>query len=156
MHLDFLRPMYDEIGDYVSVYTDTDRSSEHANDDIAVRWQHARQQLAQAGAGEESLQAVAEVTSDPDRTSTATVAIGPRDSDIAASPNELLELGLTENQILSERADSALVRAAVRTDAELHFLSPDLVQRGDPTADGGIAMPRDGVAAAFRFSLEEG
>jgi Bacterial archaeo-eukaryotic release factor family 2 len=377
VHLDFLRPMYDEIGDYVSVYIGTDRSSEHANDDIAVRWQHAREQLAQAGADEETLQAVAEVISDPDRvaqgqavfarhgavtfaaaldgpprreiarfaplphlmpllaqhrppiphlrvsatrtggeivavggsgkvwrdwvagqqwpvhkakvggmsqdryqrddedtwnenakelateaakvaasigaghvvvggdvrartmfvshlpkllresavvvddevtadsqtlagaadhaltgwaesearerfddwqakrahslgvdglgrtmaafrdgqvadlfladdpTSTATAAIGPRDSDIAASPNELLELGLTEDQILSDRADAALVRAAVRTDAELHFLPASLVQRGDPTADGGIAMPRDGVAAAFRFSLEE-
>ena len=40
---------------------------------------------------------------------------------------------LTEDQILSDRADSALVRAAVRTDAELHFLPADLVQRGDPT-----------------------
>ena len=377
MHLDFLRPMYDEIGDYASVYTDTDRSSEHANDAIAVRWRHAREQLAQAGADGETLQAVAEVISEPDRvaqgqavfarhgtvtfaaaldgpprreiarfaplphlmpllaqhrppiphlrvsatrtggeiiavggsgevwrdwvagqqwpvhkakvggwsqdkyqrddedtwnenakelaaeaakvaasigaghvvvggdvrartmfvghlpkllresavvvdeevtadsptlagaadralagwaetearqrfddwqakrahgrgvdgldramaafrvgqvaelfladdpTSTATAAIGPRDSDIAATPNELLDLGLAENQILSDRADAALVRAAVRTDAELHFLPADVVQRGDPTADGGIAMPRDGVAAAFRFSLEE-
>jgi hypothetical protein len=377
VHLDFLRPLYDEIGDYVSVYLDTDRSSEHANDDIAVRWQHAREQLAQAGASGESLQAVAEVISDPDRvaqgqavfarngavtfaaaldgpprreiarlaplphlmpllaqhrppiphlrvsatrvggeivavggsgkvwrdwvagqqwpvhkakvggmsqdrfqrddadtwdenakelaaeaakmaaginaghvvvggdvrartlfinhlpkllresavvvddevtadsqviagaadralagwaeaeararfddwqshrahgrgvdglartmaafrdgqisdllllddpTSVAAAYIGPRDADIAASPNELLEVGLTGDQILTDRADAALVRAAVRTDAELHFLPADLVQRGDPTADGGISMPRDGVAAAFRFSLEE-
>src|ERR1700690_3565852 len=59
--------MYDEIGDYVSVYLDTNRSSEHANDDIAVRWQHARQQLAQAGASEESLQAGAEVITAPAR-----------------------------------------------------------------------------------------
>jgi hypothetical protein len=71
VHLDFLRPLYDEIGDYVSVYTDTDRSSEHANDDIAVRWQHAREQLAGAGASEDSLQAVAEVISDPDRVARA-------------------------------------------------------------------------------------
>jgi len=377
VHLDFLRPLYDEIGDYVSVYLDTDRSSEHANDDIAVRWQHARQQLAQAGASEETLQAVAEVISDAGRvahgqavfarngavtfaaaldgpprreiarlaplphlmpllaqhrppiphlrvsatrvggeivavggsgrvwrdwvagqqwpvhkakvggmsqdkfqradeetwnenakelateaakmaaeinaghvvvggdvrartlfvshlpkllresavmvddevtadsqvlasaadralagwaesearerfdnwqaerahgrgvdglsrtmagfrdgqvadlfllddpTSTATALIGPRDSDIAVSPNELLELGLTESQILTDRADAALVRAIVGTDSELHFLPADLVQRGDPTADGGISMPRDGVAAAFRFSVEE-
>ena len=377
MHLDFLRPMYDEIGDYVSVYTGTDRASEHANDAIAIRWEHAREQLAQAGASAESLQAVAEVISDPDRvaqgqavfarhgavtfaaaldgpprreiarfaplphlmpllaqhrppiphlrvsatrtggeivaiggsgkvwrdwvagqtwpvhkakvggmsqdsyqrsdeetwnenakelateaakvareigaahvvvggdvrartlfvdhlpkllrasavvvddevtadsqvlagaadralagwaesearerfdawqaerahgrgvdglgrtmaafrdgqiadlfladdpTSTATALIGPGDSDIAVSPNELLERGLAENQILTDRADSALVRAAVRTDSELHFLPADLVQRGDPTADGGIAAPRDGVAAALRFSVEE-
>jgi hypothetical protein len=90
-----------------------------------------------------------------DPTSVATAYIGPRDADIAASPNELLEVGLTEDQILTDRADAALVRAAVRTDAELHFLPADLVQRGDPTADGGISMPRDGVAAALRFSVEE-
>lgn len=376
MHLDFLRPLYDEIGDYVSVYTDTDRSSEHANDEIAVRWQHAREQLAEAGASEDSLQAVAEVISDPDRvaqgqavfarngavtfaaaldrpprreiarlaplphlmpllaqhrppiahlrisatrvggeivavggsgkvwrdwvagqqwpvhkakvggmsedkfqrsdeetwnsnakalateaakiardisaghvvvggdvrartllvnhlpkllresavivddevtadsqvlasaadralagwaesearqrfddwqtqrahgrgvdgldralaafrdgqvsdllllddpSSTATALVGPRDGDVAATANELLELGLTEDQIRTDRADAALVWAVVRTDAELHFLPDDLVQRGDPTADGGITMPRDGVAAAFRFSIE--
>ena len=50
---------------------------------------------------------------------------------------------------------ASFTRAAARTDAELHFLPADLVQRGDPTADGGISVPRDGVAAAFRFSLEE-
>jgi Bacterial archaeo-eukaryotic release factor family 2 len=377
VRLDFLRPLYDEIGDYVSVYTGTDRSSEDANDAIATRWRHAREQLSQAGASEESLQAVAEVISDPDRvaqgqavfarhgavtfaaaldgpprreiarlaplphlmpllaqhrppiphlrvsatrtggeivavggsgrvwrdwvagqqwpvhkakvggmsedrfqrsdeetwnenaktlateaakvaaeinaghvvvggdvrartlfinhlpkllresavvvddevtadsqvlagaadralagwaesesrqrfddwqaerahgrgvdglaqvmaafrdgqvadlflvddpTSTATALIGPGNNEIAASADELLEWGLAENQIHSDRADAALVRAIARTDAELHFLPTDLVQRGDPTADGGITMPRDGVAAAFRFSLEE-
>jgi hypothetical protein len=378
VHLDFLRPMYDEIGDYVSVYLDTDRQHVDSADVIAVRWGHAREQLAQAGASEESLQAVAEVISAPERvakgqavfasrgtvtfaatldqpprreiarlaplphlmpllaqhrppiphlrvsatrvggeivavggsggewrdwvagqqwpvhkasvggwsqdsyqrddedtwdknakelateaakvataigashvvvggdvrartmfvnhlpkllresavvvddevtadsqtlataagraltgwaesearerfdawqagrahgrgadglaramaafregqisdllllddpTSTATAFIGPGDSDIAASASELLEAGLTESQILTDRADAALVRAVVRTDAELHFLPADLVQRGDPSADGGISMPRDGVAAAFRFSLESG
>jgi hypothetical protein len=90
-----------------------------------------------------------------DPTSTATAVIGPRDSDIAVLPNELLELGVTEGQIRTDRADAALVRAIVRTDAELHFLPADLVQRGDPSADGGISVPRDGVAATFRFSVEE-
>jgi hypothetical protein len=377
VHLDFLRPMYDEIGDYVSVYLDTDRRQDDAVDTIAIRWGHARGALAQAGASEESLQAVAEVISDPGRrgqgqavfacrgtvtfaaaldgpprraiarlaplphlmpllaqhrppiphlrvsatktggeivavggsggewrdwvagqqwpvhkaegggwsqeryqrsaeetwdenakmlatevakmageigaghvvvagdvqarvllvnhlpkllresavivdeevtadsqvmaaaagralagwadrearerfdawqaerahgrgvdglgpamaafrdgqvadllladdpTSTATALIGPGDNEIAASVGELLDWGLAENQILHDRADAALLRAIVRTDAELHFVPADLVQRGDPTADGGIAVPRDGVAAAFRFSLEE-
>jgi Bacterial archaeo-eukaryotic release factor family 2 len=378
VHLDFLRPLYDEIGDYVSVYLDTDRRQDNATDTIAVRWGHARGALVQAGASEESLQAVAEVISDPGRvgqgqavfarhgsvsfaatldgpprrpiarlaplphlmpllaqhrppiphlrvsatktggeivavggsgsewrdwvagqqwpvhktsvggwsqdryqrsveetwdenaktlaaevvkvageigagrvvvagdvrartllvnhlpkllresavvvdeevtadsqvlaaaadralsdwadseardrfddwlgerahgrgvdglgpamaafrdgqvadlflvddpTSTATALIGPGDNDIAASVDELLEWGLAESQILSDRADAALVRAIARTDAELHFLPADMVERGDPTADGGITMPRDGVAAAFRFSLEGG
>jgi hypothetical protein len=378
MHLDFFRPMYEEIGDYVSVYLDTDRRADNAVDVIAVQWGHAREQLAQAGASEESLQAVAEAISDPgqvgqgqavfasrgtvtfaaaldrpprraiarlaalphlmpllaqhrppiphlrvsatktggeivavggsggewrdwftgrqwpvhqsegggwsqeryqrsveetwdenaktlatevakvardigaghvvvagdvqarvllvnhlpkllresvvivdeevtadsqvmaaaagralegwaesearerfdhwqtqrahshgvdglgpamaafrdgqvadllladDPTSTATALVGPGDSDIAASRQELLDLGLAEDRIFSDRADAAILRAIVCTDAELHFLPADLVQRGDPTADGGIAMPRDGVAATLRFSIEGG
>jgi Bacterial archaeo-eukaryotic release factor family 2 len=378
VHLDFLRPMYDEIGDYVSVYLDTNRQHVDSADVIAVRWGHAREQLAQAGASEESLQAVAEVINDPGRagqgqavfacrgtvtfaatldgpprreiarlaplphlmpllaqhlppiphlrvsatrtggeivavggsggewrdwvagqqwpvhkasvggwsqdsyqrddedtwdknakelateaakvataigashvvvggdvrartmfvnhlpkllresavvvddevtadsqtlataaeraltgwaesearerfdawqgerahgrgmdglgpvmaafrngqvadlflvddpTSTATALIGPGDSDIGASTSELVEWGVAENQIHRDRADAALLRAIVRTDAELHFLPADIAERGDPTADGGISMPRDGVAAALRFSLDGG
>jgi hypothetical protein len=91
-----------------------------------------------------------------DASSTATALIGPGDADIAASRDELLERGLAETQIFRDRADAAILRAIVRTDAELHFVPADLVQPGDPTASGGIAMPRDGVAAALRFSLEGG
>jgi hypothetical protein len=55
---------------------------------------------------------------------------------------------------VADRADAALVRAVVHTDAELHFLPVDLVEGGDPAACGGIADPRDGVCATLRFSLE--
>jgi len=378
VNLDFLRPLYDEIGDYVSVYLDTDRRHEDANQAVAVRWQHARQQLAQAGADEESLEAVAEVINDRDRAargqavfarhgtvtfagildgpprreiarlaplphlmpllaqhrppiphlrvsatraageivaiggsgsewrdwvagkdwpihkthvggwsqgryqrgaeetwdenakklaaevtrlagefgashvivagdvrarqltidhlpkllreaatqvgeevpvesqtvaeaadralsewadrearerfddwqtrrahgrgvdglglsmaafrdrqvddlflfddphSDATALIGRGDNELAVTREELTDWGLPEDQIFRDRADAALVRAIVRTDAELHFLPADLVQAGDPGARGGITMPRDGVAAALRFSLEGG
>ncbi len=91
-----------------------------------------------------------------DPSSTATALIGPGDNDLAVSRDELLEWGLTEDQILRDRADAAILRAVVCTDAELHFLPPDLVQRGDPGARGGIATPRDGVAASLRFPLDAG
>jgi hypothetical protein len=63
--LGFLRPLYDQIGDYVSVYLDTDRGHENALDAIELRWQAARQRLAGAGASRASLDAAAAVTGGP-------------------------------------------------------------------------------------------
>ncbi len=60
MDLDFLRPLYDGPGGYVSVYLDTARDHENAAREIAVRWQDARERLASAGADEPTLDAVAE------------------------------------------------------------------------------------------------
>jgi hypothetical protein len=65
VNLSFLRPLYDETGDYVSVYLDTDRSHENALTAIELRWNAARQRLAEAGAGQASLDAAAAVTGAP-------------------------------------------------------------------------------------------
>ena len=65
MNLSFLRPLYGEVGDYVSVYLDTDRSHENALTAIELRWQAARQRLAEAGASAASLDAAAAVTGGP-------------------------------------------------------------------------------------------
>lgn len=65
MKLGFLRPLYDEIGDYVSVYLDTDRIHENAAEAIGIRWRAARKRLAAVGASPASLEAVAEVIGDP-------------------------------------------------------------------------------------------
>jgi hypothetical protein len=89
-----------------------------------------------------------------DPTSTAPAWIGPAGYDLAASADELLELDVPGP--VADRADAALVRAVVHTDAELHFLPADLVETGDPAACGGIARPRDGVCATLRFSLDSG
>ena len=59
MKTQFLRPLYAEAGDWVSVYLDTSRTAENAADVIAVRWQDARAQLAAAGADGATLNAVA-------------------------------------------------------------------------------------------------
>jgi hypothetical protein len=65
VNLGFLRPLYGEIGDYVSVYLDTDRSHENALTAIELRWDAARRRLAEAGAGHDSLDAAAAVTGGP-------------------------------------------------------------------------------------------
>lgn len=89
-----------------------------------------------------------------DPSSTATAWIGRAGHDLAASQDELLEWGVAEPGL--DRADAAMVRAIVSTDAELHFLPADLAEAGDPAACGGMAHPRDGVCATLRFSLEGG
>lgn len=86
-----------------------------------------------------------------DPTSTAAAWIGPAGHDLAVSRDELLERNVPDP--VPDRADAALVRAVVLTDAELYFLPADLVETGDPAACGDIARPRDGVAATLRFSL---
>jgi Bacterial archaeo-eukaryotic release factor family 2 len=63
--LGFLRPLFGETGDYVSVYLDTDRSHENALTAIELRWNAARQRLAEAGAGPASLDAAAAVAGAP-------------------------------------------------------------------------------------------
>jgi hypothetical protein len=57
--LGFLRPVYDQIGDYVSVYLNTDREQEKALEAIDDRWRSAREGLLVAGASPASLDAVA-------------------------------------------------------------------------------------------------
>lgn len=49
MDLDFLRPLYDGTGGYVSVYLDTSRDHQNAAHEIAVRWADARERLVSAG-----------------------------------------------------------------------------------------------------------
>jgi Bacterial archaeo-eukaryotic release factor family 2 len=68
--LGFLRRLYDEIGDYVSVYLDTDKIHEkNSAEAIEIRWHDARRELATQGTGPASLDAVAEVVLDPDEVS---------------------------------------------------------------------------------------
>jgi Bacterial archaeo-eukaryotic release factor family 2 len=67
MDLQFLRPLYEQPGDYVSVYLDTSRDSEDAAHAVGLRWRAARERLAAAGAAADTLDAVAEVLTDPGR-----------------------------------------------------------------------------------------
>jgi Bacterial archaeo-eukaryotic release factor family 2 len=86
--------------------------------------------------------------------STARAWIGPAGSELAAGREELVDFGVPTP--VADRADAAIVRAVVTTNAELHFLPEDLVAAGDAAACGGIARPRDGVGATLRFSMANG
>jgi hypothetical protein len=69
MKLDFLRPLYDEIGGYVSVYIDTDRihrTHENAAQALELRWRAAKEKLTAAGASPATVNAVAQVVTDRD------------------------------------------------------------------------------------------
>jgi hypothetical protein len=65
MDLEFLRPLYEQFGDHVSVYLDTSRDHEDAAHEIDVRWRDAREQLASAGADAATLDAAGAVLTDP-------------------------------------------------------------------------------------------
>lgn len=65
MKLGYLRPLYDEVGDYISVYLETDRAHENAEEAIGLRWRAASEQLAWQGASPDSIAAVQEVFDDP-------------------------------------------------------------------------------------------
>ena len=69
MKLGFLRPLYQEFGDFVSVYIDTDRASENAAQAIGLRWRAAREQLEAAGASPETLDAAEDVFGDAEEAS---------------------------------------------------------------------------------------
>jgi len=61
MDLQFLRPLYEDVGGYVSVYLDTSLDAEDAARAIDLRWRSARERLARAGADEATLDALAPV-----------------------------------------------------------------------------------------------
>jgi len=84
MDLAFLRPLYDQFGDYVSVYTNTDRIRQDAREAIGLRWRNAREQLTGAGASQATLDAIAEVLTDPDEAS-AGRAVFARDGAVVFS-----------------------------------------------------------------------
>jgi release factor family 2 len=67
--LGFLRPLYEDFGDFVSVYLDTDRASEDAAHAIALRWRAAREELAGSGASPETLDAAEDVFTDAEEAS---------------------------------------------------------------------------------------
>jgi len=61
MDLQFLRPLYEGFGGYVSVYLDTSRDAEDPATAVDLRWRSARDRLASAGADDATLDALAGV-----------------------------------------------------------------------------------------------
>jgi hypothetical protein len=58
MNLDFLRPLFDQPGPWVSVYLDATRASENADHEVNLRWRGLRELLEQQGAEASTLDAV--------------------------------------------------------------------------------------------------
>ena len=76
MDLQFLRPLYEHFGGYVSVYLDTSRDSEDATGAVDLRWRSARERLASAGADHPTLDALATVMTDASRRAPGRAAFG--------------------------------------------------------------------------------
>jgi hypothetical protein len=74
-----------------------------------------------------------------DPSSTDRAWFGPAPADVAASEAELRERGVEE--IRTDRADAAIIRAMAATDAELHFV-PD-----------GEQAPSHGIGALLRYPV---
>lgn len=66
MRLDFLRPLYERAGPYMSVYLDTARDSETAGREVRLRWREAREKLESDGASVGVLDEVEELVTSPD------------------------------------------------------------------------------------------
>jgi release factor family 2 len=58
MRLDFLRPLYQDPGDYASLYLDASRTTEDAAELVALRWRAARERLADGGTDPATLDAL--------------------------------------------------------------------------------------------------
>jgi hypothetical protein len=76
MDLDFLRPLYDGTGGYVSVYLDTARDHQNAAHELEVRWGDARERLASAGADPATLDALGAAFADPEPATPGRAAFG--------------------------------------------------------------------------------
>lgn len=66
MRLDFLRPLYESLGGYVSIYLDTSRAVESGPHEAGLRWRAARQQLSGDGADQATLDAIENLLTEPD------------------------------------------------------------------------------------------
>ena len=64
MKLDFLRPLFERPGSWVSVYLDATRAGENADHAVALRWRGLREALSDQGADASTLDAVEEAVRD--------------------------------------------------------------------------------------------
>jgi hypothetical protein len=78
--LEFLRPLFERPGAWVSVYLDATRASENADHEVALRWRGLREDLARRGADAPTLDAVEAAVRDhptqPGRYGLAVFAVG--------------------------------------------------------------------------------
>jgi hypothetical protein len=87
MDLSYLRPLFTTPGPWASVYLDATRAEENAEHEIELRWRSLRTQLAAAGAGDATLDALQEaVTGGPHRPGRSGLAAFARATDVVVEP----------------------------------------------------------------------
>lgn len=79
-----LRPLYAGFGKYATVYLDTGRRAEDGAHAVELRWRAARAELADAGAREDTIEAIGEVLRDP-ALAAAGRAVFARDGEVAGT-----------------------------------------------------------------------
>ncbi|MCU7727085.1 Vms1/Ankzf1 family peptidyl-tRNA hydrolase [Actinoplanes sp. KI2] len=135
MNLDFLRPLFEHPGGWVSVYLDATRAGENADHEVTLRWRGLRENLTRHGAEVATLDAVEAAVRDhpiqPGRYGLAVFAVdgevamaqalpSPPPADVAYSEPLPHVLPLLEQR----RAEVPYVRVlADRTGADLDALS---------------------------------
>ncbi|GIF15003.1 Vms1/Ankzf1 family peptidyl-tRNA hydrolase [Actinoplanes teichomyceticus] len=141
MNLDFLRPLLDTPGSWVSVYLDATRAGENADHEVGLRWRAQRERLAGQGADPATLEAVdAAVRDHPYQPGRYGLAVFARDGEVAlvetlpAPPGvdeaDLAPLPHLMPLIRQRHAEVPYVRVLIdRTGAELDALSAGGVPR---------------------------
>jgi hypothetical protein len=87
MDLSYLRPLFTTPGPWASVYLDATRAEENAEHEIELRWRSLRAQLAAAGAGDATLDALQEaVTAGPHRPGQSGLAAFASGTDVVVEP----------------------------------------------------------------------
>ena len=126
MDLDFLRPLYEQAGDCVSVYLDTSRGNEEGVQQVELRWRDARARLASQGADEPTLDAVA-------------AAITPAGM---AAPGRAVFA--RDGRVLLTEALPAAPRREITRRAVLPHVMPLLAQRSPHVAHLRVTARHDG------------
>ncbi|RZU53927.1 hypothetical protein EV385_5862 [Krasilnikovia cinnamomea] len=84
MNLDFLRPLFDSPGSWVSVYLDASRAGENADHEVDLRWRALRERLTRQGADAATLDAVEyAVQNHPYQPGRYGLAVFARDGEVA-------------------------------------------------------------------------
>jgi hypothetical protein len=82
--LDFLRPLFERPGSWVSVFLDATRAGENAGHEVALRWRGLREQLTEQGADAATLDAVDRAVQDhPTQPGRYGLAVFATDGDVA-------------------------------------------------------------------------
>ncbi|GAA4609879.1 hypothetical protein BJY16_007552 [Actinoplanes octamycinicus] len=84
MNLDFVRPLVEHPGSWVSAYLDATRAGENADHEVGLRWRALREQLREDGADSATLEAVeAAVQDHPYQPGQYGLAVFARDGEVA-------------------------------------------------------------------------